>query len=826
MDNIDSQTAEHKAAGTLSVSGVIFDALTFHGLPAELALPIEPPYLDTRTGQMTGGKRPATKGAMDDWIGQDDWVTQHVPYAVLMQANEDGANLGVRLGDPSAGEDGISLLAVDIDLDADADPDCKKHCGQILQALMPSMGGDDMLWRETLQHRALLLAKNLSIYESPRKRIWSIHHAGVRIGKLELLGFGQQAVIGGRHYSGRNIVWHHAGSDQHWPVPPINTIGLPAFDDSAGLYGALVKTWDRLGTQGLVFELQSAGGEGVALPDAQKTPPWLTADRLIENVASLKNPKDMDRDPWEWVLQSIAASRRGIIMHHGALDADQDARLSDAIVAWTDRYEGARSEKWDGPEAVRAKWEGDFRNCGNLSSYDRFIALASELGLNPDLKGESAQGDFTAEPRPLSGKYTPVFSANDGAFLVKGVPGIWNTETAALDAIRAHEAAIEKLDNLGKGPEKKRTKRKFLTLADLRDMKPPEWLVEGLIEEVCLAAVYGLPEAGKSFAVLSLGLHIAAGKEWFGKAVKQGAVIYVAGEGAHGIKLRTEAMQAAYGIREDVPFWLVPTSVRFNDPEDVLWFIEDVVNQVPEGTPVRMIIFDTLFWMAQGLDINTPLGMTTIVGAMGQVKAAFGCAVVGVHHEGKDPTKGMMGSLNLLGAIDTSIQVQRDKDSGNVTVTPKKQKDGDPGKPMVFRMETHPTAGGRTTLVPQLVEGATAARATADEPSGQTRLALLALESAVDDEGESLPTGEQFPAGAIGVPVKLWQERFYMKLCPKPGETPKQAANRKWTAFSRALKNLQATGRIDIANDWIWFTDQPGIEFDVEPIPADMDSIP
>ena len=80
-------------------------------------------------------------------------------------------------------------------------------------------------------------------------------------------------------------------------------------------------------------------------------------------------------------------------------------------------------------------------------------------------------------------------------------------------------------------------------MRDLDARPPPEWLVAGLLPERSLIVPFGPPKAGKTFLVLSFCLHVAAGLPWFGMAVKQGAVVYIAGEGT-GRALRPSARHA------------------------------------------------------------------------------------------------------------------------------------------------------------------------------------------------------------------------------------------------------------------------------------------
>jgi AAA domain len=59
-------------------------------------------------------------------------------------------------------------------------------------------------------------------------------------------------------------------------------------------------------------------------------------------------------------------------------------------------------------------------------------------------------------------------------------------------------------------------------------------------------------------------MHVALGREYRGRRVKQGSVVYVACEGERGLGARVEAWRQANPLDTSisVPFWLLPTRLR------------------------------------------------------------------------------------------------------------------------------------------------------------------------------------------------------------------------------------------------------------------------
>jgi hypothetical protein len=77
-----------------------------------------------------------------------------------------------------------------------------------------------------------------------------------------------------------------------------------------------------------------------------------------------------------------------------------------------------------------------------------------------------------------------------------------------------------------------------LTLKEIADLPPPEWLIEDLVPEDGLVVLYGEPRAGKSFVALAWGLSVATGTPWLGHEVQSGEVVYIYAEGLRGLTHR------------------------------------------------------------------------------------------------------------------------------------------------------------------------------------------------------------------------------------------------------------------------------------------------
>ena len=226
-----------------------------------------------------------------------------------------------------------------------------------------------------------------------------------------------------------------------------------------------------------------------------------------------------------------------------------------------------------------------------------------------------------------------------------------------------------------------------LDIAALSAMPPVEWLIEDIITADGFGITYGPPASLKSFLVIAWSLHIASGTPWLDHKVRQGGVLYVAGEGVRGMGRRVRAWMRHNGLEGvDLPFRLLPASVNLNDPEQLNKLVRTAIASAEaEGTTIAMVVIDTVARAIPGADENSAQDMGRLIAAVEHLKSQVACHVHGVHHSGKDPDRGARGSSALLGAVDTMVRVTRDDD--NLTIKVEKQKDDDEPAPINLRIE-------------------------------------------------------------------------------------------------------------------------------------------
>src|SRR5262249_10149604 len=198
------------------------------------------------------------------------------------------------------------------------------------------------------------------------------------------------------------------------------------------------------------------------------------------------------------------------------------------------------------------------------------------------------------------------------------------------------------------------------------------YLVKGCIPRVGITVFWGKPKTGKTFVVSDLAMHVALGWEYRGRRVHCGPVVYLAFEGAHGLRARAAAFRQTFlneDKPEEFPFYLVEADGQLE--RDQAAIIADIRAQLSD--PPVCVVFDTLN-RSLGGDENSGMAMTAYVNAAGAISAAFRCAVIIVHHCGHDDSR-MRGFSGLGGNVDCQIAITRDPRSGVIVSTVVEAKD-------------------------------------------------------------------------------------------------------------------------------------------------------
>lgn len=126
--------------------------------------------------------------------------------------------------------------------------------------------------------------------------------------------------------------------------------------------------------------------------------------------------------------------------------------------------------------------------------------------------------------------------------------------------------------------------------------KQIQWLIVDVLPLLSLISFFGPSQTYKSFLAIDMACHIAAGKDYWGKNVKQGTVVYICGEGFEGVVNRIAAWKKRHGIKPGDYF---PIEVRRRGTDlaliDQIAILKYELKQIIEKHGnIQLVIYDTL----------------------------------------------------------------------------------------------------------------------------------------------------------------------------------------------------------------------------------------
>lgn len=209
-----------------------------------------------------------------------------------------------------------------------------------------------------------------------------------------------------------------------------------------------------------------------------------------------------------------------------------------------------------------------------------------------------------------------------------------------------------------------------------RQPSPIKWLVKRWLQENALIMVHGPSGGGKTFLVLDWCLHMSASKhEWGGNKVKPGRVVYLAGEGHHGLKGRIAGWKQ-YNRAQSLNMFLSKAGCDLNTAQGYQ-VVVDSIRSLPGESP-SLIVVDTLHRFLMG-DENSAQDAKTMLDACSALMGEFNCSVLLVHHTGvsEEAQHRARGSSAWKGALEIEINISPAKDGEPMKVAQKKSKDAE-----------------------------------------------------------------------------------------------------------------------------------------------------
>jgi RecA-family ATPase len=223
---------------------------------------------------------------------------------------------------------------------------------------------------------------------------------------------------------------------------------------------------------------------------------------------------------------------------------------------------------------------------------------------------------------------------------------------------------------------------KFLCYREMKAMREPEWLVEGVIQRQSTALIFGKSNAFKSFIAIYIALAVETGRAWHGNGVQGGGMLYVATEGANGVgRLRVHAWYDYYHVPEvERGAHLYPREIRIDVTED----IGGLIRTMHDEGPFALIVLDIFGGTMSGSEIEDKTARAWVHGIQ-RILRETGASVLTVAHTGwQDDTRARMHT-HFWGSFDSRLRVEGDKDARTATLTVERHKDADSAGSWGFR---------------------------------------------------------------------------------------------------------------------------------------------
>ena len=318
----------------------------------------------------------------------------------------------------------------------------------------------------------------------------------------------------------------------------------------------------------------------------------------------------------------------------------------------------------------------------------------------------------------------------------------------------------------------------FVPLGDL-EFKSPEWIIDGLVEQNTFSVCFGAPAAGKTFLILDMALCIAAGRPFHGHEVKQGPVFYIAGEGHNGFARRAAAWSKENGVSlTGLPFFKSSRSIVLTDGQSVTDMIEVVDQMVEQYGEPQLVVVDTLARAMGAADENSTKEMGAAITAVDDIREAYDCTVLAVHHTGHGNKDRARGSSALLGAVDAEFMVDKwsgDDPIAKIEVKFTKMKDAKTPQPLNFLHKEVDLIGSdlEATQSIVLVHTEDGRPKGGDKLTGHKKRFMDALDEAKD-------------AGSNGANVQIVRDIFYKSLVDVQDDSKRKT----WTRAFQAVTDM------------------------------------
>ncbi|MDI7865057.1 helicase RepA family protein [Rhizobiaceae bacterium n13] len=340
----------------------------------------------------------------------------------------------------------------------------------------------------------------------------------------------------------------------------------------------------------------------------------------------------------------------------------------------------------------------------------------------------------------------------------------------------------------------------LVTLGDiertlLSDRPRRRFIIPGVLPAgPCL--LFGKSGSGKTGLSVRTAVAISAGLKWAGADVTRGCALYVAGEDNNGVQERMVAAARYLDLTpSDLPLAVMEPHgaglVTLDCRNDIELAAKKL--QKETGLPVALVVIDTLAACFGDKSQDDAAAASLYMNNADKLARNLGCAVLSIHHTGKQEGSGMRGSQVFEDRADAVIKVKRGK--GNTSfIEVDKLRNGRGGARFAFDIDGFDLPVFDGTISVQVVRQLNALEAIEHESREEVKAkgiqndATMALGLL-----HSIAVG--FKASRSG-----WQASCYEAWSNKTSNDARK------NAFSKAVKKLSAEGKIAIVGDTVTVT--------------------
>ncbi|MGD9577678.1 MAG: AAA family ATPase [Syntrophorhabdus sp.] len=119
-----------------------------------------------------------------------------------------------------------------------------------------------------------------------------------------------------------------------------------------------------------------------------------------------------------------------------------------------------------------------------------------------------------------------------------------------------------------------------------------KWLINDILQEDSMAMIHGPSGSGRTFIALDWMLHLATSQaDWFGHKVHPCDVVYLCGEGHHGMYSRVAAWATEHNCKDFSKIYISRDSTDLDNPVKMQMVINEIKST---GLNPKFIVIDTL----------------------------------------------------------------------------------------------------------------------------------------------------------------------------------------------------------------------------------------